>query len=50
MPTVEDILADLDDLKSALYDCESAGGIDQNISDQAQELLREVYALLEGTE
>jgi len=43
--TVEDILADLDDLKSALYECKS---VDANICDQAQELLREVYALLDG--
>jgi hypothetical protein len=50
MPTIQDILADLDDLKSALYDCESVGGIDTNTCDQAQELLREVYALLEGAE
>ena len=48
MPTVDEILGDLDDLKSALYDCESVGGIDSNTCDQAQELLREVYALLAG--
>jgi hypothetical protein len=42
--TVDDILADLDDLKSALYECKD---VDANICDQAQELLREVYALLE---
>jgi hypothetical protein len=50
MPTIQDILGNLDDLKSALYDCEVVGGVDQNTCDQAQELLREVYALLEGTE
>lgn len=49
MPTIEDILGDLDDLKSALYDCEQGGNVDENTCDQAQELLREVYALLEGT-
>jgi hypothetical protein len=48
MPTLDEILADLDDLKSALYDCESVGNVSTNICDQAQELLREVYALLEG--
>lgn len=47
MPTVDDILGDLDDLKSALYDCASVGNIDSNICDQVQELLREAYALLE---
>ena len=45
--TVEDILADLDDLKTALYECKA---VDVNICEQAQELLREVYRLLEEAE
>jgi hypothetical protein len=45
MVTLQDILADLDDLKSALYECED---VDSNLRDQAQELLREVYYTLEG--
>ena len=47
MPTVDDILGDLDDLKSALYDCESVGNVSTNVCDQVQELLREAYSLLE---
>ena len=43
--TVDDILADLDDLKSALYECKD---VDANICDQVQELLRDAYSLLEG--
>jgi hypothetical protein len=42
--TLDDILADLDDIKSALYDCKD---LDENTCDRAQELLREVYAILE---
>jgi len=45
MIKVQDLLADLDDLKSALYECEE---VDTDTLDQAQELLREVYSLLEG--
>jgi hypothetical protein len=45
MVTLQDILADLDDLKSALYECED---VDANLVAQAQELLREVYYTLEG--
>ena len=48
MPTVDEILGWLDDLKSSLYDCESVGDISTNTCDQVQELLREAYALLEG--
>jgi hypothetical protein len=33
-----------------LYDCEQAGNVDENICDQAQELLREVRDLLEDAE
>ena len=47
MPTLDDILADLDDLKSRLYECAEAGGVAKNLSDQAQELLREVRYTLE---
>jgi hypothetical protein len=50
MHTVEDILDDLSDLKSALYECQEAGNVDLNTCDQAQELLREVRDLLEGLE
>jgi hypothetical protein len=50
LPTLDDILAQLDDLKSALYDCEQAGNVDENICDQAQELLREVRYTLEDAE
>lgn len=45
MITLQDILADLDDLKSALYECKD---VDANLINQAQELLREVYYTLEG--
>ena len=47
MPTLEDILGDLDDLKSALYDAQSVGNVDENTCDQVQELLREARDLLE---
>jgi hypothetical protein len=47
MPTVQDLLADLDDIKSALYTLVEAGQLDENINDQAQELFREAYGLLE---
>ena len=48
MPTVEDLLADLDDIKSALYTLVEAGQVDENINDQVQELFREAGYLLEG--
>ena len=47
MITLQDALNDLDDLKSALYDLVNANGLDENINDQVQELLREAYYLLE---
>lgn len=47
MVTVQDILGDLDDMKSALYDITERGALDENINDQVQELLREVYGMLE---
>jgi hypothetical protein len=47
MVTVQDALNDLDDLKSALYDIVERGALDENINDQVQELLREVYGMLE---
>lgn len=45
--TVEDVLADLDDLKSALYALVYNGQLDSNTNDQAQELLREAYTVLD---
>lgn len=45
--TLEDALADLDDLKSALYALVDAGQLEVNTNDQAQELLRSVYTLLD---
>jgi hypothetical protein len=47
MVTVQDVLGDLDDMKSALYDMVEEGALDENINDQVQELLREVYGMLE---
>ena len=45
--TVHDLLADLDDLKSALYALVDKGQLEVNTNDQVQELLREVYTLLD---
>jgi hypothetical protein len=50
MPTLEDLLADLDDIKSALYQLVEAGELDENKNDQAQECLREAYYILEADE
>ena len=47
MVTVQDVLNDLDDAKSALYDIVNGGLLDENINDQVQELLREAYSMLE---
>lgn len=47
MVTVQDILGDLDDMKSALYDIVEGGLLDDNINAQVQELLREAYNMLE---
>ena len=47
MVTVEDVLGDLDDMKSALYDIVERGALDDNINAQVQELLREAYDLLD---
>ena len=47
MVTVQDVLNDLDDAKSALYDIVNSGLLDENINDQVQELLREAYSMLE---
>lgn len=47
MDKLAGILADLDDLKSALYELAAAGGVDDLTNDQVQELLREAYALLD---
>lgn len=45
--TINDILGDIDDTKSVLYDMVEEGTLDENVNDQVQELLREVYNLLE---
>ena len=47
MDKLASILADLDDLKSALYDLVEEGGLDENVNDQVQELMREAYTMLE---
>lgn len=47
MLTVQDVLDDLDDMKSALYTIVDEGNLDDNINAQVQELLREAYYLLE---
>lgn len=49
MFTLADVLADLDDVKSRLYELVEAGLLDENINDQAQELMRESYSMLEET-
>ena len=48
MVTVQDVLNDLDDLKSALYDIVNAGLLDENVNDQVQELLRDAYDQLDA--
>lgn len=47
MVTLQDVLNDLDDMKCALYDIVNGDGLDENTNDEVQELLREVYRLLE---
>ena len=47
MTKLQSILADLDDIKSALYDIVEAGELDENTNDQVQELLRETYSMLD---
>ena len=47
MVTLQDVLNDLDDMKSALYDIVNGEGLDENTNDEVQELLREVYNMLE---
>ena len=47
MFTLQDVLADLDDVKCRLYELVEAGKLDDNINAQAQELMREAYGLLE---
>ena len=48
--TLQDLLADLDDLKSALYTLAESGQLEVNTCDQVQELLRDAYTLLEEAE
>ena len=45
--TLQDLLADLDDLKSALYALVDDGKLEVNTNDQVQELLRGAYTLLD---
>ena len=47
MNTLDELLADLDDLKSALYTLVEQGALDELKNDQVQELLREARELLE---
>ena len=47
MNTLDDLLADLDDFKSALYTLVEQGALDELKNDQVQELLREARELLE---
>ena len=47
MNTLNELLADLDDFKSALYILVEQGALDENTNDQVQELLREARELLE---
>ena len=47
MLQVQDVLDTLDDVKSELYEIVDCGGLDRNINDQVQELLREAYYMLD---
>jgi len=47
MLTVRDILGDIDDVKTALYTMVEDGNLAVNVNDQVQELMREVYSILE---
>ena len=44
---LQDLLDTLDDIKSELYELVDDGQLNENINDQVQELLREVYGMLE---
>ena len=44
---LQDLLDTLDDIKSELYELVDDGQLKENINDQVQELLREVYGMLE---
>jgi hypothetical protein len=46
MTALDDLLAELDDVKSALYTLVEQGALDENKCDEAQELLRAAYELL----
>ena len=50
MVTLQDVLNDLDDTKSVLYDMVEEGTLDENTNDEVQELLREVYRLLDDAQ
>ena len=47
MLQVQGVLDTLDDVKSELYEIVDSGGLDRNINDQVQELLREAYYMLD---
>jgi hypothetical protein len=47
MTALDELLAELDDFKSALYTLVEQGALDENTNDQVQELLREARELLE---
>ena len=44
---LQDLLDTLDDIKSELYELVDDGQLKENTNDQVQELLREVYGMLE---
>jgi len=47
MTALDELLAELDDFKSALYTLVEQGALDELTNDQVQELLREARELLE---
>lgn len=47
MLTLNGVLGTLDDMKTDLYVLVDKGQLDENINDQVQELLREVYTMLD---
>jgi hypothetical protein len=47
MTALDELLAELDDFKSALYTLVEQGSLDELTNDQVQELLREARELLE---
>jgi hypothetical protein len=47
MTALDELLAELDNVKSSLYTLVEQGSLDENTNDQVQELLREARELLE---